>query len=167
MERLIGLLKGHYYVNIISLALLFLLILFRVIPLFRESDIIGVTMERYAIMISIIAIPLALKYFAHRLKKIPRPAETYITVRKYKNASYLRLYTISAVTLLNILLFGFSRNTNFMWITVVLFIIFFYCKPSYTELASLTEEPEEKTAVEEEEKEEPENMTEDEEASGK
>lgn len=167
MERLIVHLKRHYYGNIVSLVLFFLLILFRAIPLFRESDLIGVSFERYAIMISIIAIPVALKFFADRLKKILRPIEKDIAVRKYKNASYLRLYTLSAVTLLNIVLFGFSRNTNFMWITVILLLIFLYCKPSYTELVSLTEVPEVKTKAEEENMEEPENRTDNEEASGK
>jgi cobalamin synthase len=167
MERLIALLKKHYYGNVIALALFFILILFRIIPLLQESELIGVTLERYIIMISIITIPLALKLFARRLKKVPRPAETAIAVSVYKNASHLRLYTISAVTILNILLFGFSRNSNFMWITVVLFIIFLYCKPSYTELANLTEVPEENRATGEEEREESENRTEDEEAAGK
>lgn len=165
MERLVSLLKRHYYGNIIVLALLFLLILFRVLPLLQESDLIGVTIERYAIMISIIAIPLALKFFAHRLKEITRPAETAIAVSRYKNASHLRLYAISGVTLMNILLYGFSRNSNFIWITVVLFIIFLYCRPSYAELASLTEAPEERKEMEEEEVEEPEKRSEDEEAS--
>lgn len=179
MERLIGVLRRHYYINIITLVLLFILLLFRIIPLMQESELIGVTLERYIIMISIIAIPLALKLFARRLNKVPRPAETAIALSVYQNASFIRLYTISAVTLLNILLFGFSRNSNFMWITVVLFIIFLYCKPSYTELANLTELPEEERATEEEmtedsaykteeeEREYPENRKEDEEAAGK
>jgi len=166
-ERLITVLRRHYYGNVISLVLLFLLMLLRVIPIFRESELIGVTLERYAIMISIIAIPLALKLFAQRLKKVRRPAETAVALRKYKNASFLRLYIISAVTLLNILLFGISRNSNFMWITVVLFIIFLYCKPSYIELVTLTEVPEENRATGEEVIEDSENRTEDEEAAGK
>lgn len=159
LERLITVLRRHYYGNIITLALLLLLMLFRFIPTFRESELIGVTLERYTIMISIIAIPLALKLFAQKLKKVHRPAETAVALRKYKNASFLRLYIISAVTLLNILLFGFSHNSNFMWITVILFIIFLYCKPSYVELASLTEVPEENRATEEEVIEDSENKT--------
>lgn len=145
----IGLLKRHYYLNIILLIIIFLLFIFRVIPLFMDEQAISVTAERYAIMITIIAIPVSLKFFAQRLKKIPRPLENVTASQKYKNASFLRLYTISAVTLIHILLFGISRNMNFFWFTVVLFIVFLFCKPSYQELESLTETPEEPHPVEE------------------
>ncbi len=139
MDKTIALLKRHYYANIILMAAAFLLILFRIIPLFTDGQSVGVTMERYAIMITIIAIPVSLKLFAYRLKKITRPLEIPTAVEVYKKASFLRLYTISAVTLMHIILFGISRNMNFFWFTVVLFIVFLFCKPSYEELENLTE----------------------------
>lgn len=148
MDKAIRLLKRHYYGNITLLAVLFLLILFRVVPLFMDGQAVNVTAERYAIMVSIIAIPVSLKFFAHRLKKLPRPLETLTATEKYKNASFLRLYTISGVTLMHIILFGISRNMNFFWFTVVLFIVFLFCKPSYQELESLTEIPEEQRLTE-------------------
>lgn len=152
MKKTIGLLKRHYYGNIILLAIVFLVILFRIVTLFTDGQSVsGVTVERYAIMITIIAIPVSLKFFAHRLKKIPRPSETVAATEKYKNASFLRLYTISTVTLMHILLFGITRNMNFFWFTVVLFIVFLYCKPSYEELGNLTEIPGEQDLPQEEE----------------
>ena len=151
MDKAIKLLKGHYYGNIILLAVVFLLILFRIVPLFADGQAVNVTAERYAIMITILAIPVSLKFFAYRLKKIPRPVETVAATEKYKNASFLRLYTISAVTLMHIMLFGISLNMNFFWFTVVLFIVFLFCKPSYEELESLTEVPGEQNLPEEEE----------------
>ncbi|RNC66917.1 hypothetical protein [Proteiniphilum sp. X52] len=141
MEKTIRLLKGHYYGNIILLATIFLLAISSLIPFFANGEVISVTTERYAIMISIIAIPSSLKFFAHQLKKMPRPAETKRATEKYKNASFMRLYTISAVTLTHIILFILSRNMNFFWFTVVLFIVFLFCKPSYQELENLTETP--------------------------
>jgi hypothetical protein len=143
-DKAIGLLKWHYYGNIVMLAVVFLPVLSRVIPFFTDEQVsVSVTMERYAIMISIIAIPVSLKFFAHRLKKLPRPLETATAVKKYVNASFLRLYAISGVTLMHIVLFGISRNMNFFWFTVVLFIVFLFCKPSYAEMKILTEAPEE------------------------
>lgn len=140
-DRVILHLKKHYYGNVILLALLFLLVLFRVIPFPENILSVGTTLERYAIMITLIAIPAALKLFADRLKKTPRTSEVAETAKKYKKLSYMRLYTLSTVTMMNIVLLGFSRNTNFMWFTVVLFIIFLFCMPSSVELTRLTELP--------------------------
>lgn len=142
IEKAIKLLKGHYYGNILLLAVIFLLFIFKLIPHFWEGMEINVTAERYAIVISIITIPLSLKYFADQLKKIPRPSEVPIATEKYKKASSLRLYSISAITLMHIILFGISRNMNFFWFTVVLFIVFLYCRPSKLELQNLAEKEE-------------------------
>jgi len=163
MNKAVALLKRHYYGHLFFLALLFLLILFRYIPHLSDTLLISITLERYVIMISIIAIPLSLKHFADRLKKLPRPLDTDVAVRKYQYATYLRLYSISAVTFMHILLFGFSRNTNFLWFTVVLLIVFLYCKPSYPELAGLTEAPQEMISKEDI----PHNLPKDEETAGK
>ena len=167
MESRVTVLSRHYYGSIISLMLVFLLVLFRVIPLFGESELISITLERYSLMISLIAIPLSLRLFAWMLKKVSRPVATEMAMRVYTKASHLRLYTISAVTLLNILLFGMSRNTNFLWMTAVLFVIFLYCKPSFVELSSLTTLPEGKSTTEEEGMEDLEKEDDDEEAAGK
>jgi len=64
---------------------------------------------------------------------------------------------------MNIVLFTFSRNPNFMWLTVVLFIIFLFCKPSYIEVMNLTEMPKEEQEVEQKLKE----WSEDEKTPGK
>ena len=90
-------LKKHYRGNILFLALFFLLVLFRLLPFFGMEQPVSVTLERYAIMIPIIAIPLSLKYFANRLKGVTRPAEATTAIKVYKSASYLRLYTLSTV----------------------------------------------------------------------
>ena len=136
-------LKKHYGGNIFFLALFFLLVLFRLLPFFGVEQPVSITLERYAIMIPIIAIPLSLKYFASRLKGISRPAEAAIAIKAYKSASYLRLHTLSTVTLAFIVLYGYSGNMNFFWLTVVLFVVFLYCNPSHQELDSMTKEPEE------------------------
>ncbi len=140
IESAIKLLKIHYYGNIILLAIFFLLLLFGLIPLFVDSRAVNITLERYVIMITIIVIPVALKFFASRLKKAVLPMEAAIAATKYKNIYFVRLYTIGVVTLMQIILFALSRNMNFFWFTVVLFIIFIFCKPSYEELESLTKE---------------------------
>lgn len=135
----IRLLKRHYWGNILFLALLLLITLFDIISLFGDKQQVSVTLERYAIMVPIIAIPLLLKYFANRVKKAARPVEIAAAIEIYKKASYLRLYTLSAITLGQIILFGYSQNMNFFWFTVVLFVVFLFCSPSYEELYEMIE----------------------------
>ncbi len=38
---------------------------------------------------------------------------------------------------MNIVLYAYSFNMNFFWFTVVLFIIYVFCKPSYPELENV------------------------------
>lgn len=135
-------LKTHYFLNIIFLVAFFLLTLFNLTPFFTNQFPVSITLERYVIIITMLVIPLSLKYFSQRLKKIQRPAETNEAIQKYKSAFSFRLYSLSILTLLHIVLFSISRNTNFLWFTVVLFIVFLYCKPSQEELISLMEMPE-------------------------
>ncbi len=137
IDTVISLLRKHYWTNIILLAALFLLTLFRVVSLFQTVNPVSVTIERYSIVISIIAIPAALKLFAYILKKIPVGTDNETVITKYKVASYTRLYIISAITLMNIVLYAYSFNMNFFWFTVVLFIIYVFCKPSYPELENV------------------------------
>ncbi|MDR0422799.1 MAG: hypothetical protein LBH72_07310 [Proteiniphilum sp.] len=142
-DRSFRLLAGHYYGNILLLALLFLLTLLRLFP-FPAADGqpgVSLTLERYAIMITIIAIPVSLKCFALRLRKLPRPQEAAAAAEKYGKSILLRLYTVSGVTLMHIILFGISRNMNFFWFTALLFTVFLFCKPARAELESLSAAP--------------------------
>lgn len=131
-------LRIHYDIHVTVLVALFLLVLLRVVD-FQNAFTVGIVAERYALMITIIAIPAALRIFTDRLKKIPKNLSGEEAVNRYKNIYYLRLYMIGIVTLGNILLFAMSRNSNFMWLTIVLFVVYFFCRPSYPELVSLTE----------------------------
>lgn len=140
LQRAIKTLNIHYYGNIFVLSVLFLLSIFKLIPFFEDIYPNNVTIERYAIVIAILAIPISLKFFATQLKKLPRPLEIATAAKKYKKASFLRIYTLSVVMVMQITLFTLFRNMNFFWITVVLLVvIFLFCMPSYSELEALTE----------------------------
>lgn len=145
----IALLKKHYWGNILILAVLLLLVIFNAFPFFRDTKQVSVILERYDIVILIIAIPLSLKYFSDKIKKTSHPIEMDIAIEIYKKASYLRLYTFSFLTFAQVVLFGYSRNMNFFWLAIVLFTVFLFCKPSYVELAEMSEKPEEQTPKEE------------------
>ena len=134
-------LQLHYWIIFSSLGLFLLLILFQLIPYWQESRPVSIILERYLIVITLIAIPLALRMFASKLKKSPLPLTSEDARNRYKKASLLRLYILSAVTLLHIVLFGISRNMNFFWFAILLFIVFLFCRPSYPELENLLETP--------------------------
>ena len=140
IDETIQLLKKHYWGNILLLLLLFLLVTPGVLPFFDGSKTVGLTVEMYDIVITIIVIPFSLKFFGDKVKKAARPMEVGDAIRLYKKASFWRLYTLSVFTLGQILLFGLSGNKNFFWLTVVLFTVFLFCKPSYVELAAMTEQ---------------------------
>ena len=143
-------LRLQYWLSIAVLASFFLLIIFDLIPFPFEKNDISVTLERYAIVITIIAIPAALKLFAVMLKKVPSSPDTELVVKSYKKASSLRLLIINVATLMNISLYAISGNMNFFWFTIVLFIIYIFCKPSYPELANLAEKGKESVQAESE-----------------
>ena len=136
-DRTIKKLKQQYWISIAVLTVYFLLILFDLTHHFFEKVEISVVLERYVIVISIIAIPVALKLFADTIKRAPPTSNIDLVIKKYIKASNIRLYTINAVTLMNIILYSLSRNMNFFWITIVFFIVYIFCKPSYPELANL------------------------------
>lgn len=137
LDATIKLLRRHYLLNVIILVVFFILAMFKLTPFFIEKQIVNVTIERYIIVITIIAIPGILKLFANILKKVPPGANIDFAISKYKQAFYTRLYTISSLSLINIILYDYSGNMNFFWITTVLFLLFIYCKPSFPELEKL------------------------------
>ena len=137
IDDTIKLLKRHYRINVIFLAVLFFLAIFQLLPFFSEKQHVSIILDRYIIVITIIVIPAALKLFSNMLKKIEPGKGIDYSIEKYKNATYIRLYSLSALTLVHIMLYHYSGNMNFFWFTVVLLIVFIYCKPSFPELSRL------------------------------
>lgn len=141
IPRAIRSLKKHYWINILFLALLLVLIVFNVLPFFSKDHPVSVVLERYAVLLPIIAIPLALRQFAQRVKKASKHLAITPAVKLYRRASYQRLYVISSVALIQIVLYGYSGNMNFFWLSIVLFTVFLFCKPSSDELSELVKDP--------------------------
>lgn len=139
MTKTIKELSAHYYTSIIVLAILFLLVVFKLIS-FKIVTLVTTTAEMYAIALTLIAIPVALKLFADKVKKISKGTDKNKAIRLYKNAYFLRLYIIDAVVLGNIVLFALSGNNNFMWLSVISFIVYMFCKSSHQELDSIIQE---------------------------
>ncbi|MGI6073526.1 MAG: hypothetical protein ACOYEA_02645 [Fermentimonas sp.] len=130
-------LKMHYWTHLVVLALLFIAVLFKLVSFVEEPLTANVSLEMFAIIITIVVIPTALKMYAVMLEKLTKDDGFEERVKRYKQASYMRLYSVSAVSLMNIILFAFYRNNNFMWLAILIFVVYIFCKPSYEELHSL------------------------------
>ncbi|MDR1517300.1 MAG: hypothetical protein LBS52_04255 [Dysgonamonadaceae bacterium] len=130
----------HYFASIAVLAVLFVLAILKIVRFSETPQAVSLTVEMYAVVITLVAIPILLKTFAERLKKIKQAgANPSEATRQYKMAYFVRLYALAFVTVGNIVLYALSRNQNFLWLTVALFVIFLFCKSSEKEIFSLTE----------------------------
>ena len=54
----------------------------------------------------------------------------------------LRMYIVNAVTAGNIFLYALSQSKNFIWLAVISFIVYMFCKPSCQELETVVGESE-------------------------
>lgn len=142
MNKLIKTLNIHFFISIGILAVLFILVLINQIS-FVADEAVGVIAERYSIGLTLIAIPVALKLFADMLGKHTHSDDVNAAAAVYKKAFFLRLYIIHFMVLVNLVLYAMSHNMNFVWLTVVLFIVYIFCRPSLEELESLTIKEEE------------------------
>lgn len=130
-------LKIHYWTHLVVLSLFFVVVFFKLLSFVKEPLATNVSLEMFAIVITIVVIPVALKKYALMLEKLTKDDGFNDRVKRYRQASYVRLYSVSAVSILNIILFAFYRNNNFMWLALLVFVVYIFCKPSYEELHSL------------------------------
>ena len=135
-KSLIKQLNYIFYGSIISTIIFFVLVLFKVIP-YGEPRVLPLAVSQYSIIVTLLGIPLALKLYANTIKNIAGKFSIALVKNKYKNAFTLRLSIITLLTLGNIILFGISRNTNYMWAVIILLVFFIFCKPSETDLEKL------------------------------
>jgi hypothetical protein len=141
MTETIKVLNRHYYIGIVVLAVFFLLVILKPMG-FGSLVRVTMTAEMYAIGITLLAIPVALKLFAEKIKKIPKGTGKNSTMKRYKNSWLLRMYIVNAVTAGNVFLFAFSQNRNFMWLALISFLVYMFCKPSCQELETIVRKSE-------------------------
>jgi len=137
-EKAIKTLQLHYYINIITVCLLFILILFKIVILSDNPQPLSLAMNQYSILITLLIIPTALKFFSYQIKKAS-PTNIEEAIKLYKSAFFMRLYPISLVIIGNILLYALSNNTNYIWIALAVILFMFFCRPSVVELDNLIE----------------------------
>lgn len=137
-EKTVRYLRFHYYGSYFLLGFLFLFVFFQSKRFSGTPQPLNMAIQQYSILITLAAIPLALKTFANIIKRRKDKEQlTQEAIIVYKKAFFLRLYFLDFVILANIILYAVSYNQNYFWLTVILFLTLLFCKPSYRELEEL------------------------------
>ncbi|NDV67517.1 hypothetical protein [Dysgonomonas sp. 25] len=100
----------------------------------------NVALERWAIIITIAAIPFALKVFHSLLKKL-KAGEAAHFHNKYVWLYTARILILDMVALLNIIAFEIYESNNFIYLTIVIIFAMMFCYPNRNELTYSTDIP--------------------------
>lgn len=118
-----------YWINLICLFLIGLYLLFTVGITGKsetESDFIC---ERFGIIFTLILIPLALKFYHKRHKKIIEyDCDKYLN--NLKKMFYLRMLIIDFTIIFNLICFYNIESVNFLYLVLIGLFAFFACYPS-------------------------------------
>lgn len=136
LESMIHSLKYLFYIAFGIQIIVFVSIAFKWIDLSSEAVIVPVTIERYALLLTLVSIPVALKLFFFIMKRNKNPEDESTTNNIYVKAFITRFGILFLVASVNILLFAFSLNQNFMLCTLVTFTAYLFTYPSANYLMS-------------------------------
>lgn len=88
----------------------------------------SVLFEQYSIIITLACIPLSLKLFHSRNKKIQQ-LETDAYINKYSIAYVIRMVVLDLVVALNIIGFSLYDSRNAIFMTLIAIFALFFCFP--------------------------------------
>lgn len=136
-ENTIKRLKIHYFVHVSVAILLFVLVYFRVFAFAELSSSISLYVQQYAIILTLIALPAALKIYSNKIKKIQK-TDRNIAIQSFRRIYFTRLYLVGFAVFINVLLYGMTRIQNFAWLAVISMAVYAFCLPSCDDLFQLT-----------------------------
>ncbi len=123
-------LKNLFYIVVVIQVAILVCVAFKWINLKPEKANISVVLERYALLITLISIPGALKLFSKIMKSNKHPENETLTTTLYIKAFAVRFSILFVVASINILLFAFSFNQNFLLLTLATFTTYIFTYPS-------------------------------------
>lgn len=132
-------LKRLFYTAIIIQVALFVSLTFKWINVLPESTSISIGVESWTLLITLFSIPGALKLFSVIMEKNNHPENKNITIALYKKAFLVRFGVLFFTATLNIVLYAFSYNQNFMFLTLITFIAYIFSYPSEKYLDEITQ----------------------------
>ena len=142
-------LKRLFFRTFIIQAAFFVSFAFKWIVIPIDMTSVSVGMESYALLFTLIGIPGALKLFSVIMNKNKHPENNDLTTELYKKAFLARFGILFLIATLNILLYAFSYNQNFMLLTLITFTTYIFSYPSTNYLSVAKEEEEEEERSEE------------------
>ena len=123
LKRLFYIAFGIQVAFLVSLA-------FKWIDISHPSTGIPIVLERYTLLITLLGIPGALKLFSAIMIKSKISDDNNFTTALYKKAFITRFGILFLVATLNIVLYAFSFNQNFMLLTLITFTAYIFSYPS-------------------------------------
>ena len=141
-------LKRLFFRTFIIQAAFFVSFAFKWIVIPIDISSVSVGMESYALLFTLIGIPGALKLFSVIMNKNKHPENNDLTTELYKKAFLARFGILFLIATLNILLYAFSYNQNFMLLTLITFTTYIFSYPSTNYLSVAKEEEEEERSEE-------------------
>lgn len=141
-------LKRLFFRTFIIQAAFFVSFAFKWIVIPIDMTSVSVGMESYALLFTLIGIPGALKLFSVIMNKNKHPENNDLTTELYKKAFLARFGILFLIATLNILLYAFSYNQNFMLLTLITFTTYIFSYPSTNYLSVAKEEEEEERSEE-------------------
>ncbi len=137
--------KTHRYLQIVFiLTFLIGIVLFIGTTLLRLREILhgstpNLLMERYGIVITLIAIPASLKvyhYFVSKMANQPEKSKLDFYTRIY----FLRLLILGFVLAFDAIGLYTTGSRNFFYMIFITLVTFLFCLPNKSEIATLCEE---------------------------
>ena len=135
-------LKRLFYIALVIQIALFVSFAFKWIDISHASTGISIVLERYALLITLLGIPGALKLFSVIMSKSKNSHDNNFITALYKKAFITRFGILFLVASLNIVLYALSFNKNFMLLTLITFTAYIFSYPSDSYL-NISEEDEE------------------------
>lgn len=129
-ESMISSLKYLFYIVFGIQVIVFVSVAFKWIDLSSEAIVVPVAIERYALLLTLVSIPAALKLFFYIMKRNKELQDGNATNTVYVRAFIVRFGILFLIASINIILFAFSFNQNFMLCTLITFTAYLFTYPS-------------------------------------
>lgn len=127
--KLISRLKIFFWVDLIVLLAVLFYLMYIKAPFWGDRIAQNAVFERYAIIITLACIPLALKLFHSQLKKAESlPCTDYLRV--LKTQYIIRFIILDSVALFNMSGFYFLESQNLILMSVISVFALFFCYPN-------------------------------------
>ncbi len=129
--------KRLFYITFGIQVVFFVSIAFKWMNIAPSPYTIPDTIQRYALLITLIGIPGALKLYQMMMKNNKHPEDEMHTISLYKKAFIARFGILFFIASLNIGLYALSPdNKNFMPLVLITFVAYFFSYPSENYLLS-------------------------------